>query len=45
MVLEPKVLIMDETLSSLDQTEQFKLLTCSSSCRPSIRPDLHLHLA
>jgi peptide/nickel transport system ATP-binding protein len=26
MVLEPKVLIMDETLSSLDQTEQFKLL-------------------
>jgi peptide/nickel transport system ATP-binding protein len=26
MVLQPKVLIMDETLSSLDQTEQFKLL-------------------
>jgi peptide/nickel transport system ATP-binding protein len=26
MVLEPKVLIMDETLSSLDQTEQFRLL-------------------
>jgi len=26
MVLEPKVLIMDETLSALDQTEQFKLL-------------------
>ncbi|MGO7565268.1 ATP-binding cassette domain-containing protein, partial [Rhizobium johnstonii] len=26
MVLDPKVLIMDETLSSLDQTEQFKLL-------------------
>ncbi|MBH0236366.1 ABC transporter ATP-binding protein [Methylobrevis albus] len=26
MVLAPKVLIMDETLSSLDQTEQFKLL-------------------
>ncbi|VTZ20933.1 Glutathione ABC transporter ATP-binding protein [Methylocella tundrae] len=26
MALEPKVLIMDETLSALDQTEQFKLL-------------------
>ncbi len=26
MVLAPRVLIMDETLSSLDQTEQFKLL-------------------
>ena len=26
MVLEPKILIMDETLSALDQTEQFKLL-------------------
>jgi peptide/nickel transport system ATP-binding protein len=26
MVLAPKVLIMDETLSALDQTEQFKLL-------------------
>ncbi len=26
MVLSPKVLIMDETLSSLDQTEQFRLL-------------------
>lgn len=26
MVLEPKVLVMDETLSALDQTEQFKLL-------------------
>ncbi len=26
LVLEPEILIMDETLSSLDQTEQFKLL-------------------
>ena len=26
LVLDPKVLIMDETLSALDQTEQFKLL-------------------
>ncbi|WP_315836932.1 ABC transporter ATP-binding protein [Bradyrhizobium prioriisuperbiae] len=26
MVLEPEILVMDETLSSLDQTEQFKLL-------------------
>jgi peptide/nickel transport system ATP-binding protein len=26
LVLEPKILIMDETLSSLDQAEQFKLL-------------------
>ena len=26
MVLEPKVLILDETLSALDQAEQFKLL-------------------
>ncbi len=30
MVLEPKVLIMDETLSSLDQTEQVKLLNLFS---------------
>lgn len=26
MVLEPEILLMDETLSSLDQTEQFRLL-------------------
>ncbi|CAO4178202.1 ABC transporter ATP-binding protein [Methylorubrum extorquens] len=26
MVLEPQILLMDETLSALDQTEQFKLL-------------------
>jgi len=26
MVLEPEILVMDETLSALDQTEQFKLL-------------------
>ena len=26
MVLEPKILILDETLSALDQSEQFKLL-------------------
>jgi peptide/nickel transport system ATP-binding protein len=26
MVLDPKILVMDETLSALDQTEQFKLL-------------------
>ncbi|BAU92643.1 oligopeptide/dipeptide ABC transporter ATPase [Methylorubrum populi] len=26
MVLEPEILLMDETLSALDQTEQFKLL-------------------
>jgi peptide/nickel transport system ATP-binding protein len=25
MVLEPQILLMDETLSALDQTEQFKL--------------------
>jgi peptide/nickel transport system ATP-binding protein len=31
MVLAPKVLIMDETLSSLDQTEQFKLLALFES--------------
>ena len=35
MVLEPKLLILDETLSSLDQVEQFRLLDSSNGCRPS----------
>ena len=33
LILEPRLLILDETLSALDQREQAKLIELFSSCR------------
>ena len=45
MILEPRILIMDETLSALDQAEQFKLLALFETLQARPRAHLYLHLA